>query len=114
MNPGSTAIPLNTLLPGDAGTIVGVRGEGAFRRRLLDMGFVEGERVRVIKTAPLTDPIEFCVGGTHVTLRKAEAALVMVTPLHHHGRGHGPGCGMGHGRGRRRRWLRWGRSGRNE
>ena len=71
-------IPLATLLPGDAAIIVDVEGEGAFRRRLLDMGFTKGVLVRVIKHAPFRDPVEYCIGGTHVTLRQQEARHVIV------------------------------------
>ncbi len=101
-------VPLSSLLPGEAGIVTEVTGAGAFRRRLLDMGFMEGTCVRVIKTAPLQDPVEYCIGGTHITLRKAEAALVRVRPAPHLGT-----CGGGHrsGRGRGlRRGLRWRRS----
>ena len=101
-------IPLSSLAPGDAGIITEVKGEGAFRRRLLDMGFVEGAPVRVIKTAPLQDPIEYCIGGTHITLRKAEATLVRITPTPR-AKICGRGRGMGRGRGQRRGlgWRRW-------
>jgi len=71
-------LPLALLSPGDAARVVDVVGEGAFRRRLLDMGFIKGTFVRVIKHAPLRDPIEYCIGGTHVTLRRREAMHVVV------------------------------------
>jgi Fe2+ transport system protein FeoA len=103
-------VPLSSLSPGDAGIVTEITGEGAFRRRLLDMGFVEGAPVRVIKTAPLQDPIEYCIGGTHITLRKSEASLVLVTPAPHLRRyGPGPGRGMGRGHGPHRGlgWRRW-------
>lgn len=74
------AISLSTLSPGDGALVVDVRGEGAFRRRLLDMGFVSGTFVRVVKRAPLDDPIEYCIGGVHITLRKTEAEQVLVRP----------------------------------
>ncbi len=79
MNPEGH-VPLTALAPGDGARVVDVEGEGAFRRRLLDMGFVKGARVRVIKHAPLMNPIEYCIGGTHVTLRREEAALILVKP----------------------------------
>ncbi len=75
-----STLPLAVLQPGDDGTVVDVLGEGAFRRRLLDMGFIKGAPVRVIKLAPLMNPIEYCVGGTHVTLRRKEAMHVVVEP----------------------------------
>ena len=91
--------------------VVDVEGEGAFRRRLLDMGFTKGALVRVIKLAPFRDPIEYCIGGTHVTLREQEARQVMVetvtpTPAC---RKHGPGKRgrrLGRGLGRGRAWRR--------
>lgn len=106
-------VPLAHLRPGDAGRVVDVTGEGAFRRRLLDMGFVSGVLVRVIKTAPLMDPVEYCIGGAHVTLRADEAMLVVVDPVpvpelcrkHMGHRGHRR---PGPGRGRGRRWWRMG------
>ena len=67
--------------PGTAAVVSDVTGEGPFRRRLLDMGFVRGACVRVIKSAPLGDPVEYCLGGTHVTLRKHESEKVIVTVL---------------------------------
>lgn len=74
-------LPLAVLTPGDAGIVLDVVGEGAFRRRLLDMGFVKGARVRVIKLAPLRNPTEYCIGGTHVTLRRQEAMRVIVEQI---------------------------------
>ncbi len=108
MTQGENHIPLSSLSPGDAAIVIEVTGEGAFHRRLLDMGFVEGTRVRVIKAAPLQDPIEYCIGGTHITLRKAEASLVIVSPAPRF-EGCGPGRGMRRGRGLHRGlgWRRW-------
>ena len=103
------AVPLTSLAPGDGARVVDVEGKGAFRRRLLDMGFIRGARVRVIKHAPLRNPIEYCIGGMHVTLRKEEAALILVEraliPAWCPERRPGPGrrrFRRGHGRG-----LRW-------
>ena len=103
-------LPLALLRPGDAAKVVDVVGEGAFRRRLLDMGFVKGARVRVIKHAPLMNPVEYCIGGTHVTLREQEARQIIVerTTLpprcrRHRRGGRGRGNGLGHGRLWRRR-----------
>lgn len=55
-----------------------VRGEGAFRQRIGEMGFVKGTRIRVIKNAPLNDPIEFSLMGYNVSLRRNEASLIEV------------------------------------
>ena len=99
-------VPLATLSPGDAAMIVDVEGEGAFRRRLLDMGFIKGALVRVIKHAPLRDPVEYCIGGTHVTLRVLEAKQIIVERISpapfcrkHDRRGRGRHLGRRLGRG---------------
>jgi Fe2+ transport system protein FeoA len=98
-----TSVTLAILNPGDAARVVDVGGEGAFRRRLLDMGFTTGAVVRVIKRAPFGDPVEYCIGGTHVTLRQQEARQVVVEqitpPPYCRRRRHG---GRGAGRGRSR------------
>ena len=59
--------------------VVRVMGEGAFRQRLLEMGFVRGAKVTVLKNAPLQDPVEYMIMGTHVSLRHSEAAQIEVT-----------------------------------
>jgi len=74
----SGAVPLASLTPGSSARVVDVAGRGAFRRRLLDMGFIQGAPVQVIRDAPLGNPVEYCIGGTHVTLRKHEAMHVLV------------------------------------
>ena len=59
--------------------VVRVMGDGAFRQRLLEMGFVRGARVTVLKNAPLQDPVEYMIMGAHISLRHSEAAQVEVT-----------------------------------
>ncbi len=61
---------------GEKGTVVAVRGEGAIRRRLFDMGITPGAEIYLRKKAPLGDPIEISLRGYELTLRKAEAAQV--------------------------------------
>jgi ferrous iron transport protein A len=107
-------VSLTQLEPGEAAMVVDVQGEGAFRRRLLDMGFTKGALVRVIKLAPLRDPIEYCIGGTHVTLREQEARQVVVEQITPPPvcRKHGPGKRgrrFGRGLGLGRAWRRHGR-----
>lgn len=58
--------------------VVKVHGHGNFRNRIIEMGFVRGVRVEVIKNAPLQDPIEYSLMGIHLTLRRSEAGLVEV------------------------------------
>ncbi|MBX6423017.1 FeoA family protein [Thermosulfurimonas sp. F29] len=69
---------LDELRTGEEGTIVKILGNGAFRQRLLEMGFLPGTRVRVIRYAPLEDPVEYEIKGYHVALRHEEAAKVLV------------------------------------
>lgn len=61
--------------------VVRVHGTGAFRQRLLEMGFVKGAEVTVLKNAPLRDPVEYKILGSHISLRHSEAAQVEVCSL---------------------------------
>jgi Fe2+ transport system protein FeoA len=63
---------------GDRVVVTKILGHGAFRRRLLEMGFLPGAEVEVVKYAPLRDPIEFILKGYHVSLRRDEAEKVLV------------------------------------
>jgi Fe2+ transport system protein FeoA len=74
----SDARPLDSLPEGATALIVRVAGEGRLRRRLLEMGFVPGAEVRVFKRAPLRDPWEYAIKGSHVSLRREEAAKILV------------------------------------
>jgi ferrous iron transport protein B len=58
--------------------IVKVKGRGAFRKRITEMGFIKGQKVTAIKNAPLKDPIEYSLMDYHVSLRRSEAELVEV------------------------------------
>ncbi len=72
---------LSELKTGQAGIVVKVHGHGAFRKRLLEMGFVRGHAVRVLLHAPLKDPIKYSILGYEISLRAAEAALIDVVPV---------------------------------
>ena len=61
--------------------IVKVHGYGGFRHRILELGFVRGETVSVLKNAPLQDPVEYEIMGTHVSLRHKEAQMIDVVSL---------------------------------
>ena len=61
-------------------TVAKIGGEGALKRRIMDMGITKGVRITVLKVAPLGDPIEVTVRGYELSLRKADAALIEVTP----------------------------------
>jgi len=71
---------LHDLQNGEKGIITKVKGRGGFRRRIIEMGFVVGKTVQVIKKAPLRDPIEYQVMGYNVSLRRNEAKLIEVIP----------------------------------
>ena len=58
--------------------VVKLRGEGAVKRRIMDMGITRGTQVYVRKVAPLGDPIEVTVRGYELSLRKADAAMIEV------------------------------------
>ena len=66
---------------GEYCVIVRITGHGSFRHRLMEMGFVRGEKVKVIRNAPLRDPIEYEIMGGHVSLRRIEAQRVEVVPV---------------------------------
>ncbi|KAF0200930.1 MAG: ferrous iron transport protein [Bacteroidetes bacterium] len=69
---------LAELSPGDKGIITKIRGRGAFRKRIMEMGFVTGKEVYVVQRAPLMDPVEYNVMGYNVSLRNSDAALVEI------------------------------------
>ena len=69
---------LSELGTGERGVIVKVSGHGGFRRRIREMGFVRGNKVKVILNAPLRDPIEYEIIGYKISLRRAEASNIEV------------------------------------
>lgn len=71
-------IYLSDLQNNETAIITNVAGQGAFRKRITEMGFVKGKRVKVIKNAPLQDPIEYEIMGYNIALRRSEAALIKV------------------------------------
>lgn len=69
---------LSELTNGQEGVIVKVKGHGAFRKRIIEMGFIRGKKVTVVKNAPLKDPIEYKIMDYKVSLRRSEARLIEV------------------------------------
>ena len=63
---------------GETLKVVKLHGEGAIKRRIMDMGITKGTAVTVRKFAPLGDPIELTVRGYELSLRKADAAMIEV------------------------------------
>ncbi len=72
---------LSDLTTGESAVILKVLGHGGFRRRILEMGFVRGQRVEAILNAPLRDPIKYRLMGYEVSLRRSEAAMIEVLTL---------------------------------
>ena len=70
---------LSELHTGDKAYIVKVNGSGAFRKRLLEMGFVRGQEVKSILNAPLKDPIKYNIMEYEVSLRRSEAVMIEIS-----------------------------------
>ncbi len=70
------------LSTGEEGIISRVLGQGAFRKRISEMGFVKGQKVKVIKNAPMKDPVEYEIMGYKVSLRRSEAEMIEVVTEH--------------------------------
>lgn len=71
-------LSLDQLAIGEKARVIGIHGQGAIKRRLMDMGLTKGVDLLVRKMAPLGDPIEINLRGYELTLRKNEAELVLV------------------------------------
>ena len=71
---------LSELKTGETATVVKVLGYGGFRRRIMEMGFIRGEKVTSVLDSPMHDPIKYNVMGYEVLLRRNEAAMIEVLP----------------------------------
>ncbi len=69
---------LRDVRAGESATVVRLHGEGAVRRRIMDMGLTRGTELLVRKVAPLGDPMELNVRGYELSLRKADAEMIEV------------------------------------
>ncbi len=63
---------------GDTAQVVKLHGEGAVKRRIMDMGITKGVQVYVRKVAPLGDPVEITVRGYELSIRKADAEMIEI------------------------------------
>lgn len=72
---------LSELKPGESGIIVKILGHGAFRKRVIEMGFVKGRKITSLMSAPLNDPVKYTLMGYEVSLRLSEANLVEIIPI---------------------------------
>ena len=73
-----TTMKLSLYKPGQRGKVFQVCGNPDFRLRMMEMGFIKGTDVQVVKYAPLNDPMEFVIKGYHVSLRKDQAADILM------------------------------------
>ena len=67
---------LSGMVPGDTGSVRDLSATGALGQRLMDLGFYPGARVRVVRNAPLVDPVEIELDGCHVSLRHEDLVEV--------------------------------------
>ena len=69
---------LRDVAVGQTATVAKIHGEGALKRRIMDMGITKGTEIYVRKVAPLGDPVEVTVRGYELSLRKADAEMIEV------------------------------------
>ena len=69
---------------GDTVRVEKLHGEGAVRRRIMDMGVTKGAEVRIRRVAPLGDPVEVTVRGYELSIRKADAEIIEVESMEMH------------------------------
>ena len=74
-------LTLKEVKVGDTCRVLKINGEGALRRRIMDMGITKNTQIYVRKVAPLGDPIELTVRGYELTIRKSEAEMVEDEPV---------------------------------
>ena len=72
---------LSELKEGESGIIVKVTGHGGFRKRIVEMGFISGQKVEVLINAPLKDPVKYRIMGYEVSLRHSEAEMIEVVGI---------------------------------
>ena len=72
---------LSDLRPGESAVIIKILGHGAFRKRVMEMGFVRGREVTMVLNAPMHDPIKYKLMDYEVSLRRSEAELIEVVPV---------------------------------
>ena len=83
MNPAQkteSSLGLDQLGPGSTAIVERVGGDPVVRRRILEMGFVSGTTLRMVRLAPLGDPMQIELHGYHISLRRSEARAILVRP----------------------------------
>ena len=76
---------LSDLKSGQEAVILKILGHGAFRKRVMEMGFVKGRKITAILSAPLRDPVKYRLMGYEVSLRRSEASMIEVIPIEEQG-----------------------------
>ena len=71
---------LDELKTGESAIISKIRGYGAFRKRVTEMGFIRGRRIDAVQAAPTHDPVRYTIMGYEVLLRRAEAKYIEIIP----------------------------------
>ncbi len=69
---------LKDIKPGQTVTVLKIQGEGAVKRRIMDMGVTKGSSIHLRKIAPLGDPIEITIRGYELSIRKSDAEKILV------------------------------------
>lgn len=72
---------LSELQPGQSGIITKILGHGAFRKRVIEMGFVRGRKITSLLSAPMKDPVKYRIMGYEVSLRLSEAHMIEILPF---------------------------------
>ena len=72
---------LDLIIPGSRAVVHDIEAEDSFSRSLLELGLVPGTEIEVIRRAPLGDPIELVVRGSHFSIRRQEARRILVKAL---------------------------------
>jgi len=72
---------LNNLVPGEEGNVTAFHATGVLKKRLLEMGITTGVKLRVVKVAPLGDPMEVKVRGYELSLRRKEAEQIEIQKI---------------------------------
>lgn len=69
---------LDQLLPGQTAIVKQIGGRSNFRNRVMEMGLTPGAPIKMLHTAPMGDPIDYCIEEKQITLRRAEARVIVV------------------------------------
>jgi ferrous iron transport protein A len=77
---GADERTLDALVPGESAVIARLECDPTIARRLMELGLVPGTPVKLIRTAPLGDPLELAARGVHLSLRRSEARNIHVSP----------------------------------